>query len=118
MTDQAAAPLDPPDAEDALSLTPPDPVAAVPTTQAPAMAPKVDPEMVPTLTAKADSYLASLLEADTRSPEYAAKADSVRTMAAAAIRRPPEAPNRPSAPPARKSRGAGGREPRRLGSCW
>lgn len=107
MTDQAAAPLDPPDAEDALSLTPPDPVAAVPTTQAPAMAPKVDPEMVPTLTAKADSYLASLLEADTRSPEYAAKADSVRTMGDADIRRAAEVSNRLLATPVKEIKEGG-----------
>lgn len=96
MTDQAAAaaPLEPPEAEDVLALTPPDPVAAVATTQAPAMAPKVDADMVPALTAKADSYLESLLAADTRSPEYSSKADSVRTMGDADIRRAADVSNR------------------------
>lgn len=66
MTSDAAA-LQPP-AESILTLTAPGPVAAVATTQAPAMAPRVDEAMLPALDSKVSDYLSSLSSAATRSP--------------------------------------------------
>ena len=43
----APAPLSPPQGVPALTLTAPEPVAAVAITQAPAMAPQVDPKQLP-----------------------------------------------------------------------
>jgi uncharacterized protein YaaN involved in tellurite resistance len=88
-------PLTPPEpAEAVLTLTPPEPVQAVATTQAPKMAPAVDPAEVPDLDAKADAYLDSLLAAQPNSPEYAEKAEDVRTMGDQEIRAAAETSNR------------------------
>ncbi|MFV0425479.1 MAG: toxic anion resistance protein [Beutenbergiaceae bacterium] len=106
-TAAAAAPLEPPEAEDFLALSAPEPVAAVPATQAPAMAPKVDPEMVEALSAKADSYLETLLAADTKSPEYSVQADSVRTMGDEDIRRAASVSNRLLATPVKEIKSGG-----------
>ena len=67
--------LQPP--QNALSLTPPEPVAAVATTSAPSIAPKVPEQALPGLEAKVDGYLASLMSAEARSPEFAALEEQV-----------------------------------------
>ncbi len=58
------------------------------------MAPAVDPAVLPNLDAKVESYLGSLLAADPRSPEFGAKANDVRSMGDADIRRAAETSNR------------------------
>lgn len=94
MSDQAAipAPLAPP--EPTLTLSAPEPVAPVATTAAPTMAPQVDPAALPGLDAKVATYLGTLLEADPRSPDFAAKAADVQQMGDADIRRAAETSNR------------------------
>src|SRR5262245_41900252 len=89
------APLQPPAAtEPVLTLTAPEPVAAVATTAAPAMAPAVDAAALPGLDAKVDTFLSSLMAAEPRSPEFAAKATDVRAMGDADIRGAAESSNR------------------------
>jgi uncharacterized protein YaaN involved in tellurite resistance len=89
------APLQPPTAtEPVLKLSAPEPVQAVATTAAPAMAPAVDAAALPGLDAKVDTFLASLLQAAPRSPEFAAKATDVRSMGDDDIRRAAETSNR------------------------
>lgn len=83
-----------PPVQNALSLTPPEPVAAVPTTSAPSIAPKVPEQALPGLEAKVDGYLASLLNTEARSPEFAAKANDIRTMGDADIRSAADSSNR------------------------
>jgi len=89
----APAPLAPPDS-DPLTLTAPEPPKAVVATQAPAMAPQVDPESIPSLDNKVDGFVTALMSAQTRSPEFAKQAASVRTMGDADIRRAAETSNR------------------------
>jgi uncharacterized protein YaaN involved in tellurite resistance len=84
--------LQPP--QGALSLTPPEPIAAVATTSAPSIAPKVPEQALPGLEAKVDGYLASLMSAEARSPEFAAKANDIRTMGDADIRSAADSSNR------------------------
>ena len=80
------APLQPP-LSSPLTLTAPEPPQAVAQTQAPALAPAVDAAALPGLDSKVDDYITSLLAADTKSPEFAAKSDDVRTMGDADIRK-------------------------------
>jgi len=102
MTDQTGgtaaagqpAPLQPPAATATLTLSAPEPMAPVATTQAPKMAPPVDAAALPGLDAKVDGYLNSLLAADTKSPEFANQANDVRTMGDEDIRRAAETSNR------------------------
>jgi uncharacterized protein YaaN involved in tellurite resistance len=102
MTDQTGgaaaasepAPLQPPAPAATLTLTPPEPMAPVATTSAPKMAPPVDAAALPGLDAKVDGYLSSLLQADAKSPQFAAQANDVRTMGDADIRRAAETSNR------------------------
>jgi uncharacterized protein YaaN involved in tellurite resistance len=102
MTDQTAgaaaagepAPLQPPAPTATLTLTPPEPVAAVAATQAPRMAPPVDAAALPALDAKVDNYVNALLVADAKSPQFAAQANDVRTMGDQDIRRAAETSNR------------------------
>ena len=89
----APAPLAPP-SPSPLTLTAPEAPRPVAATQAPAMAPQVDPAAVPALDGKVDSFLAALTAAQTRSPEFAAQADNVRSMGDADIRRAAESSNR------------------------
>ena len=89
----AAAPLAPPDS-DLLTLTAPEAPKPVVATQAPAMAPKVDPASIPTLDNKVDNFMSALLTSQTRSPEFTKQADNVRTMGDADIRRAAETSNR------------------------
>ena len=63
----APAPLAPPDS-DPLTLTAPEAPKAVVATQAPAMAPQVDPETIPSLDNKVDGFVSALMSAQTRSP--------------------------------------------------
>ncbi len=84
------APLAPPEG---LTLTAPAAPAVVATTSAPRMAPQVEAAALPGLDAKVDSYLTSLVAAAPRSPEFTAKADDVRTMGDADIRRAAETSN-------------------------
>ncbi|MEU4387888.1 toxic anion resistance protein [Promicromonospora sp. NPDC023805] len=95
-------PLQPPaPAADALVLSAPDPVQAVAATQAPKMAPKVDPAVAPALDQKVATYLDGLLSADTKSPEFAKRADDVRTMGDQEIRQAADSSNRLLATPVR-----------------
>ncbi|MHB1473931.1 MAG: toxic anion resistance protein [Dermatophilaceae bacterium] len=91
----ASQPLQPPAATDSvLTLTAPPPVQAVSTTAAPSLAPAVEAAALPGLDAKVEGYLASLMSASPRSPEFAAKATDVRTMGEDDIRRAAESSNR------------------------
>ena len=94
MTDPQPAPLQPPATASALTLTAPAPPQPVAATAAPRMAPAVEAAALPGLDAKVDGYLAALLAAAPRSPEFAAKATDVRTMGDGDIRRAAETSNR------------------------
>ncbi len=87
------APLQPP-LSSPLTLTAPEPPHVVAQTQAPALAPAVDAAALPGLDAKVDDYISSLMAADTKSPEFAAKSDDVRTMGDVDIRRAADTSNR------------------------
>ena len=87
----AAMPLQPPAT---LTLTPPEAPAAITETQAPAMAPQVEPGQVPVLDAKVDEFLKALDSAEEKSPAFAAQADAVRSMGDADIRKAAETSNR------------------------
>lgn len=89
----APTPLAPP-GPSALTLTAPAPPRPFAATQAPAMAPQVDPATVPALDSKVDGFLAALTAAQTRSPEFAAQAENVRAMGDADVRRAAETSNR------------------------
>jgi uncharacterized protein YaaN involved in tellurite resistance len=89
----APAPLAPP-GPSPLTLTAPEAPRPVAATQAPAMAPQVDPAAVPALDSKVDSFLSALDAAQTRSPQFAAQAENVRAMGDADIRRAAETSNR------------------------
>src|ERR671910_1760981 len=89
----AAAPLAPPDS-DPLTLTAPEAPRPVVATQAPAMAPQVDPDTIPSLDSKVDGFVTALMSAQTRSPEFAQQAANVRTMGDADVRRAAETSNR------------------------
>lgn len=88
----AVAPLAPP--EPVLTLTAPEAPAPVTATAAPKMAPQVSAEALPELDAKVESFLAALGTAQAGSPEFAAQAESVRTMGDADIRKAAETSNR------------------------
>lgn len=94
-------PLQPPAAAEPLVLSAPDPVQPVAATQAPKMAPKVDPAAAPALDQKVATYLDGLLSTDTRSPEFAQRADDVRTMGDQDIRQAADSSNRLLATPVR-----------------
>ncbi len=86
-------PLAPPSAEAGLSLAAPAPPKAVAATQAPKMAPQVDPMAMPGLDAKVESYLDALLKEAPNSPNFSAKAGEVRSMGDGDIRRAAESSN-------------------------
>ncbi len=91
----ASQPLQPPGAtESALTLTAPAPPQVVSATAAPKLAPAVEAAALPGLDAKVEGYLASLMSAEPRSPEFTAKAADVRTMGDQDIRRAAESSNR------------------------
>jgi uncharacterized protein YaaN involved in tellurite resistance len=88
----AVAPLAPP--EPVLTLTAPEAPAPVAATAAPKMAPQVSAEALPELDAKVESFLSALSTTQAGSPEFAAQAESVRTMGDADIRKAAETSNR------------------------
>jgi hypothetical protein len=100
-----AAPLAPPDAS--LTLTAPEPPAQVAETQAPRMAPQVAAAAVPELDAKVDSFMNALAGTEANSPDFAAQAESVRTMGDADIRKAAETSNRMLEQPVRALRDGG-----------
>jgi uncharacterized protein YaaN involved in tellurite resistance len=92
---QAQSPLQPPAAtQPVLTLTAPAPTQPVAATAAPSMAPAVDPAALPGLDSKVETFLTSLMTAEPRSPEFAAKATDVRSMGDADIRHAAESSNR------------------------
>jgi uncharacterized protein YaaN involved in tellurite resistance len=92
---QAQSPLQPPAAtQPVLTLTAPAPTQPVAATAAPSLAPAVDPAALPGLDSKVDTFLTSLMAAQPRSPEFAAKATDVRSMGDADIRHAAESSNR------------------------
>jgi uncharacterized protein YaaN involved in tellurite resistance len=93
MTDPA--PLQPPAAaaEAQLVLTPPEAPAAVAATQAPKMAP-LDQAALPALDAKVDGFVSAIMAAKPNSPEFAAKANDVRSMGDEDIKGAAESSNR------------------------
>src|SRR6476646_9212179 len=91
----AMAPLQPPTATaPGLILTAPPPSQPVAATAAPSLAPAVDAAALPGLDAKVDTFLTSLMAAEPRSPEFAAKATDVRSMGDVDIRAAAESSNR------------------------
>ncbi|MFN8099502.1 MAG: toxic anion resistance protein [Dermatophilaceae bacterium] len=98
MSDQPGAiqdalqPLAPPNAT--LTLDAPPAMQSVPTTAAPKMAPAVPASAIPMLDQKVDGYLSALSTTATKSPEYEAKANEMRTMGDDDIRRAAESSNR------------------------
>ena len=92
MTD--AAPLTPPSPQSVFALEAPSPVAAVATTQAPAMAPQIPEAALPGLDAKVNTYVSGLMAAQVGSPELASKADDIRLMGDSDIRAAADTSNR------------------------
>jgi uncharacterized protein YaaN involved in tellurite resistance len=91
----AMAPLQPPTATaPGLILTAPPPSQPVAATAAPSLAPAVDAAMLPGLDSKVDTFLAALMTAEPRSPEFAAKASDVRSMGDVDIRAAADSSNR------------------------
>ncbi len=87
------APLQPP-SPSPLTLTAPEAPPAVATTQAPELAPAVDAAALPGLDSKVEDYISSLMAADAKSPEFAAKSNDIRTMGDADIREAADTSNR------------------------
>lgn len=104
---ESMAPLEPPAAVEMLTLTAPEPVPAVATTQAPRLAPQVDPQMIPALEAKADQWVAALMQAEAKSPEFNAQADAVRQMGDKDVRAAAEVSNRMLERPIRELKSGG-----------
>ena len=88
------APLQPPAAQSVFALEAPAPMPTVATTQAPAMAPQIPEAALPGLDAKVDAYVSGLMTAQVGSPELAGKADDIRLMGDADIRKAAETSNR------------------------
>ena len=107
----APAQLEPP-----LTLTAPQPAAAVPAKQAPGMVP-LDQQALPGLDKMVTEYAEALTETDTRSPAFSHRADQVRTMGDEDIRRASSVSNRllqKSANDMRRSLGDGASVPKTL----
>ena len=94
MTDQPLAAPEPLTMPEPLVLTAPSASEPVAETAAPRMAPQIDPNAVPALDAKVDTFLQGLTETETRSPEFAQQAADVRTMGDKDIRAAAETSNR------------------------
>ncbi len=90
----AAQALAPPAASATLTLEPPAATRPVSATAAPKMAPQVPEAAVAGLDAKVEGYLDALLKAESKSPQFEAKAADVRTMGDDDIRRAAESSNR------------------------
>ncbi len=106
-----SAQLEPP-----LTLSAPEPVAAVATKQAPGMVP-LDQAALPGLDKMVADYAEALTNTDTKSPSFSAKADQVRTMGDEDIRQAAAVTNRllqKSANDMRNSVGDGANIPKTL----
>ena len=113
----ASQPLQPPaGAESVLTLTAPPPPQAVTATAAPRLAPAVEATALPGLDAKVETYIGSLMAAEPRSPEFAAKATDVRSMGDEDIRRAAESSNRLLKSPVRALQEGGLSEGSKVGS--
>jgi len=113
----ASQPLQPPQAAEAtLTLVAPAPPRAVAATEAPRLAPAVEPSALPGLNAKVEGYLGSLMAAEPRSPEFAAKASDVRSMGDDDIRKAAESSNRLLRSPVRALQEGGLAEGSKVGS--
>ncbi len=86
--------LAPPTSSATLTLDPPAATRPVSATAAPKMAPQVPEAAVAGLDAKVEGYLDALLKAESKSPQFEAKAADVRTMGDDDIRRAAESSNR------------------------
>ena len=113
----ASQPLQPPAGTEAvLTLTAPPPTQAVAATAAPGLAPAVEASALPGLDAKVEGYLAMLMAAAPRSPEFAAKATDVRSMGDEDIRRAAETSNSLLKSPVRALQEGGLAEGSKVGS--
>ena len=110
----ASEPLQPPAATLTLVASPP--AQAITTTAAPKLAPAVDVTALPGLDAKVEGYIGSLMAAEPRSPEFAAKATDVRTMGDDDIRRAAESSNHLLKSPVRALQEGGLAEGSKVGS--
>src|SRR6478672_7802758 len=99
-----------------LTLTAPPPPQPVAATQAPAIAPRVDPAAVPALDSKVESFMSALMNAQTRSPEFASQAANVRSMGDADVRRAAETSNRLLQTPVRALKEGGLAEGSKVGN--
>ncbi len=86
--------LAPPAGTSSLTLVAPAATRPVSETAAPKMAPQVPEAAIAGLDAKVDGYVAALLSAESKSPQFEAKAADVRTMGDEDIRRAAESSNR------------------------
>ena len=111
----APAPLTPPEGNP-LTLSAPAPPPVVAATQAPAMAPQVDPASLPLLDGKVDGFVNALMTAQTRSPEFTKQAANVRSMGDADIRRAAETSNRLLQTPVRALKEGGIAEGSKVGN--
>ena len=91
---EAVQALAPPTATSALALVAPAATRAISETAAPKMAPQVPEAAIAGLDAKVEGYLDALLKAQSKSPQFEAKAADVRTMGDEDIRRAAESSNR------------------------
>jgi uncharacterized protein YaaN involved in tellurite resistance len=113
----ASQPLqNPAAAESVLTLTAPPPPQAITTTAAPRLAPAVEASVLPGLDAKVEGYIGSLMAAEPRSPEFAAKATDVRSMGDEDIRKAAESSNRLLKSPVRALQEGGLSEGSKVGS--
>ena len=113
----ANQPLQPPaSAESVLTLTAPPPAQAVAATAAPRLAPAVEASALPGLDARVEGYIGSLMAAEPRSPDFAAKATDVRSMGDEDIRRAAESSNRLLKSPVKAMQEGGLSEGSKVGS--
>jgi uncharacterized protein YaaN involved in tellurite resistance len=89
-----------------LTLTPPEPVAPVAPSASTGMVP-LDPDALPALDDKALAFVDRVVELDPRSAEFAATAESIRTMGDDDIRAAAEVSNRLLQRPVQKARKGG-----------
>jgi uncharacterized protein YaaN involved in tellurite resistance len=89
-----------------LTLTAPEPVAPVAPAASPGMVP-LDPDVLPGLDEKARAFVDRVVELDPRGAEFAATAESIRTMGDDDVRAAAEVSNRLLQRPVQKSRKGG-----------
>ncbi len=99
---EAGTTLEPPAPSTDLTLQPPQPVAAVAPASASAMVP-LDEAAVPGLEKMAQDYVGSIVTLDVHSPEFAKKAETIRTMGDADVRAAAAVSNRMLETPVRAS---------------